>query len=414
MYPCRDPVLLNPLKLKLYLSLVLDGVLSEGFSFEKAVVNVVRKYGLKSSEAEHLYKLSYRVLIYYHSIKFLASLKGFKPTPVQLAEFLHQKNYDLKSIIDELDDTTKHLTPSARIALLHGYPPWFVSDLYGRIRVEELEAMLRSLNTRKRWLVVNTSKITIEEAVSCLEKHGVEVRGHERFPEVLQVKDPFRKIGNIPCVIRGEVVPEDVSSYIVLRLLELGGEDFVDACSAPGLKLSQLLARRVYSRAIAVDLSESRVGVIPKMVKRLAGTRPELVIINGDSRTLVFNTRRAIVLIDAPCSNSGSVYSNPTVKVYLSKYLVKKASRIQLALLKNATRYAERVFYVVCSIHPREGEEVVSRLLNSTSEFKLVQPTMPYGAQGYAGYQVSANVARLYPHVVEGQGFFIAVLERTR
>lgn len=403
---------MNPLKLKLYLGFILDGVLSERLPLEKALVKVVRKYGLKSSEAEHLYRLSYKVLIYYHSIKFLASLKGYKPTPAQLTEFLYQNNYDVKSIIDELDDVTKHLSPSTRLALLHGYPPWFVNDLYGKLRLEELEATLKSLNTKKRWLVVNTNKITIEEAIECLEKHGVEVRRHERFPEVLQVKDPFKKLGKIPCVERGEVLPQDVSSYIVLKALEARGDDLIDACSAPGLKLSQLLAKRVFSRAVAVDFSESRIKVVPEIAKRVAGVRPELIIVNGDSRTLVFNTRNATVMIDAPCSNSGSIYSNPAVKVYLSRHLVKRVSRIQRAIIRNTARYAEKVVYAVCSIHPREGEEMISQLINSINGLRLVRPSIPYGSQGYAGYSVSANVIRLHPHVVDGQGFFVAVFKR--
>ncbi|MEM1774907.1 MAG: RsmB/NOP family class I SAM-dependent RNA methyltransferase [Desulfurococcaceae archaeon] len=402
----------NPLKAKLYIGFLLENIQSSKVSFEKAFSDIVKRYGLKSWEANQLYKLAYRVLIYYHSIRFLAGFKGYKPRSSQIVEILYRYGFNVQRILDELHDITKHLPIQSRIAILHGYPTWFVSDLHGRMPVDELESMLSSLNTRKRWLIVNTHKATLEDAIACLEEFGISTQKHPLFENVLQVKDPFKKLGNIPCITRGEVIPQDISSFIIVQLLKAYGEDLVDACSAPGLKLSEIANEKVYSRIVAVDISEARTGYIPIQLERIAGIIPTVIIVNSDSRTLMLNTKRATVFIDAPCSNSGSVYSNPAVKVYLSKRLVKKMSKVQLSLLKASAKYAERIVYAVCSVHPREGEEVVSQILSILKGFELSKVSLPYGNDGYRGYAVSKLVTRLNPHVVNGQGFFIAVLER--
>ena len=402
----------DPHKARLYMSVFLSTLTTRKISFEKAFRTLVRKYNIKTWEAEQLYKLAYKIVIYYYSIEFLARLKGYKNTPSHLTEFLYQMKFDVNRVLEELGGELRGLSPSTRISLMHGYPPWIVRDLYGKLPLDELEKMLSSLNVRKRWLVVNTAKTSVEKAVECLENHGVEVIRHPDIEELLMTRDPFKKVAHVPCIKRAEVLPQDISSYIITKLLEEFTGDFVDACSAPGLKLVRTLLTGNYGRAIAVDISEKRMSIVPKVVEKAVGRVPTLIVVNGDSRTLIFNVKSSLVLIDAPCSNSGAIYANPVVKLYLTRKLTWKMSKIQLSLILNSLKYGERVLYVACSIHPLEGEEVSLKVIGKAKNARLAKISVKYGSQGYSGYEHSKLVQRLYPHVVNGQGFFVAMFER--
>ncbi|MEM4913852.1 MAG: hypothetical protein QW579_06580, partial [Desulfurococcaceae archaeon] len=85
----------NPLKAKLYIGFLLENIQSSKVSFEKAFSDIVKRYGLKSWEANQLYKLAYRVLIYYHSIRFLAGFKGYKPRSSQIVEILYRYGFNV-------------------------------------------------------------------------------------------------------------------------------------------------------------------------------------------------------------------------------------------------------------------------------------------------------------------------------
>ncbi|MEM2524543.1 MAG: RsmB/NOP family class I SAM-dependent RNA methyltransferase [Desulfurococcaceae archaeon] len=403
--------MVHPQKQKLLLALLLKAVLKHDIAFDKAFSLLVKKHGLSSREAGLLYRAFYKVIIYYHTIRFMSAYSGFGPRIGGLVEYLYARNFDVDCILDEVKELSHSLSPTLQLALLHGYPSWFVRDLHGKLPLNELENMLRSLNDRKRWVRVNTAKTSIEDAIECLERSGLRVKQHREFKEMLLLEDPFAKIGDNECLKEGLVVPQDISSYASTLALENVHGDFIDACSAPGIKLIQVLSRATITRTIAVDISEKRASVIPKLVNSFLGTVPNLIVVTGDSRTLHYNVKGAAVLVDSPCSNSGAIYADPVVKLHLSRKRLKRLQLVQKALLENCLKHAEKLFFVTCSVHPLEGEEVVDYLVEKYSgKIELLQLKLPYVDKGYMGYRCSSSAFRIYPHRVNGQGFFITAL----
>lgn len=391
------------------LTLLLKATSTSRVSFDSAFRVLVKKYGLSSTEAKELYRVFYKVLTYYHTIRFMSVYSGFKPRLSGVVEYIYSRSFDINSILDEVKEFSHSVSPTLRIALLYGYPPWFVRDLYSKLPTSELEGLLMSLNERKRWLRINTAKTSIEDAIDCLEKNGIHVKQHKEFKEMLLLEDPFTKVGDSVCVKKGFVVPQDISSYIAVLLLKNAWEDFIDTCSAPGIKLLQVLSQTRVTRAIAVDINERRACVVPKLIDLFLGNVPNLVLVVGDSRTLHYNVKEAAFLIDAPCSNSGAIYADPAVKLHLSRRLLRKLQYIQRMLLKSSLRCAREVFFMTCSIHPLEGEEVVDYLMKKyDNKVEFFQLKSPYIGRGYLGYKCSDNIYRTYPHRVNGQGFFIA------
>lgn len=407
---------INPQRARFLLGVLFRKIIDHRSGFDKAFREMVRNYGIHGSEASSLYRLSYKILNYYNTVKFMASYNGYGPRLNNVLDYLYVKNFDIESILEDVRELSRSLSNTLRLALLYGYPSWLISDLYRKIPISELENILKSLNKKKKWLRVNTYKTTIEEALYCLEKTGVRVKQHGFFPDVLQLEDPFMKLGNNICYRRGLVIPQDIGSYIATLLTKSIHGEFVDTCSAPGLKLLQVITQSRVTRVISVDLSEKRARFIPLIINRYIGDFFKYIVVVSDAKTLDINVTNTYSLIDAPCSNLGAVYADPVVKLHLSKKTLRKLHLIQKSLLLNTLRYSKVVYYMTCSIHPFEGEEVVERVMSRLGrKIMLEKPIEEYNllkhflSKGYKGYDYSNEVFRIQPHIVNGQGFFIAV-----
>lgn len=351
--------------------------------------------------------------MYYHSIRFIVSFKGQTPKLNNIVEYLYSKGFEIDSVVDEIETISSSFTELLKLALKHGYPPWLVRDIYGKLPAEEIDSLLKSLNERKRWLRVNKAKASLEEALSCLEKTGIRVTRHEVFEEILQLNDPFLKIGNNKCITQGVVIPQDISSYISTLLMRTTVGNLIDMCTAPGIKLHQILSTSSIDKAIGVDISETRLTSAQKLLSIYGGDLYKVILVNSDSRRIIFNMKNTTVLVDAPCSNTGTIYTDPFIKLHISRKQIKRLSMIQKSILRNSFKNQGLIYYMTCSIHPLEGEEVVDYMVRRYHErARLVKlDKTPYLSHGYTGYDFSINVYRLHPHVVNGQGFFIALFK---
>lgn len=406
-------MVIKPDKALFLTTLILRQVVIVGVGFNKAYRRLVRKYRLREREAEEYYRLLYNTIMYYYTLKYLAGYHGFKPTIQGVVNYLSKKNFEWQLVEDEIENLTRGLSALTRISLRYGYPTWLIRDLSGRMPLADLESMLRSLNDKKRWLRVNTAKYSVEEAITCLEESGLEFRRHEVFHEVLQLKNPFKKIGSNPCVMRGLVIPQDVSSYIVGQVAKIfSSGDLLDACSAPGLKLTQLLVNSRISRVVAADISEKRVHSLLKISKTLyGGVHPLVMAMQGDSRRVSYSREFNFTLLDAPCSNSGAIYDDPAIKLHLSKKQIRRMHLLQYSLLTSLLKHSKQVLFATCSIHPLEGEEVIERLLRE-HKVELVRVEYPYLEDSYGGYTFTHSTHRVYPHKIRGQGFYVALIRR--
>ncbi len=405
-------MVIKPEKARFLTSLVLRLILTRKCGFNSAYRVVVRRYGLSEQEAEQYYKLLYNIIMYYHTLKFIAGYHGFKPNIQGIAEYLYKKSFTWRLIEEDVEDAAKAFSKYTKIGLLYGYPQWFVKDLSRRVDLAELESILSALNYKKRWLRVNTLKYSVEDAVLCLKNTGIETKPHEIFRDLLLQRDPFKKIGGNPCFLKGVVIPQDISSYIIGQIAQnIATGEFLDACSAPGLKLIQVLGGSRARRAIAVDLSGKRIKVLPKLLELALGQiSPLIIAIQGDSRKITYSSKFHSALLDAPCSNSGAIYDDPAIKVHLNRKLLERAHRIQYSLLSALVKQSKLVLYATCSIHPLEGEEVVEKL-SKEHDVEIIKVNYPYLDSGYAGYTVSRSVHRVHPHRVQGQGFFVALIK---
>lgn len=112
------------------------------------------------------------------------------------------------------------------------------------------------------------------------------------------------------------------------------------------------------------------------------------------------------VLVDAPCSGTGTLRHNPEIRWRLREADILNLAAQQKELLRNAARVVKpggRLIYSTCSVEPEENEDVVSDFLGSTEEFRVV-------AQETNSTDLGS--IRTWPHRQGADGFFAVVLEK--
>jgi 16S rRNA (cytosine967-C5)-methyltransferase len=182
---------------------------------------------------------------------------------------------------------------------------------------------------------------------------------------------------------------QDIGSQAIVPLLRLEpGLRYLDLCAAPGNKTRQALETPL--RAVACDLSEKRLHQIPDICPR---------VVLDATKPLPFGSRFQRILIDAPCSGTGTLGRNPEIKWRVqSKNLPVHQSRQRL-ILKNALDHLAPgglLLYATCSLEAEENEEVTRWAVENSEGVRMVEETW-----------------RL-PGRDPGDGFYAAVLRSER
>jgi 16S rRNA (cytosine967-C5)-methyltransferase len=172
--------------------------------------------------------------------------------------------------------------------------------------------------------------------------------------EATDVPGCYRVVGAPPAGYRFQ----DIGSQAIMPLLRLEpGFSYLDLCAAPGNKTLQALESGV--RAVACDISESRMLEVPAACPRL---------VLDASRPLPFRPRFDRILIDAPCSGTGTLARNPEIKWRVQAVSLLKQQQRQRQILRQglaALAPGGWLVYATCSLEAEENEQVVRDVLSS-------------------------------------------------
>lgn len=152
---------------------------------------------------------------------------------------------------------------------------------------------------------------------------------------------------------------QDIGSQSIVPLLRLApGQSFLDLCAAPGNKTAQALESGV--RVIACDLHHYRIAQMKSITR-------DLLVLDA-TRPLPFARAFDRILVDAPCSGTGTLGRNPEIKWRLTPADLDELQRRQVALLANARAALAPgglLVYSTCSLEPEENEAVVASVPGS-------------------------------------------------
>ncbi len=205
---------------------------------------------------------------------------------------------------------------------------------------------------------------------------------------------------------------QDAAAAIPAGLLNpVQGRRCLDLCAAPGGKTLQLAAAG--ANVTAVDISAGR---LKQLSANLARAGLEAAVIAADAKTWEPERPFDAILLDAPCSATGTIRRHPELPHQRTPEDVERLTRLQSALLGRAwdwLRTGGRLVFATCSLQPEEGPDIIDRFLQSTPD-AVREPVKPEDVGGQAEFICGRGMLRTLPFHWEDEGgldgFFAARL----
>ena len=212
---------------------------------------------------------------------------------------------------------------------------------------------------------------------------------------------------------QGEWWVQDAAAAIPARLLgDLSGKRALDLCAAPGGKTLQLAATG--AKVTAVDLSERR---LKRLHENLTRTRLSANVVVGDATSFVAEDKFDAILVDAPCSATGTIRRHPELPFIRQEADLNALVELQFNILRHAATLLApqgKIVYCTCSLLREEGEEQIERFLAEHPGFSCLNVDPPlFGLDadwiGEFGVRLRPDY---WPEIAGMDGFFVAVLQR--
>lgn len=208
----------------------------------------------------------------------------------------------------------------------------------------------------------------------------------------------------------GLIAFQEAGSQMVPVALKVDPNSTVlDLCAAPGGK-TELLASRA-KKVIAGELHDNRLRAMTKRFQRNGYVNIECLRLDATQELQFDDESFDHVLLDAPCSGTGTIRNNPEIRYRITADDIDELSRKQNAMLVNSARVVKiggELLYSTCSLEMEEGEQVVERFLSADDRFEIVRPLVA------DSFITSEGFARTFPHRDGMDGFFIARIKRIR
>jgi 16S rRNA (cytosine967-C5)-methyltransferase len=314
----------------------------------------------------------------------------------------------------ELKTRKPDLTPAEAADL----PDWLWEAL-GKAIPAERDALARAwLAPAPLDLRVNPFKTSRDAVRAALATDGIDASPTPYSPLGLRVAGK-PALQRHQLFIDGAIEVQDEGSQLLCFLVApKRSEMIVDFCAGAGGKTLLLGAlMRSQGRLYAFDVSPRRLANLKPRLARsgLSNVHPVRIADERDNHVKRLAGKIDRVLVDAPCSGFGTLRRNPDLKWRHPQTAIAKLAAKQACVLAAAAGLVKpggRLVYATCSVLPDENETIVEGFLGAHSDFALGDAAAELARAGIA--LDTGRMLRLYPHRHGCDGFFAAVLERTR
>lgn len=272
----------------------------------------------------------------------------------------------------------------------------------------------------------NTLKTRRRDLAQALINRGVNLDPLGEWSKVgLVVYDSQVPIGATPEYLAGHYMLQGASSMLpVMALAPQENEKILDMCAAPGGKTSYLASlMRNTGCLVANDVNRDRLDSVVGNLHRLGITNT--IVCNLDARKIGEHIKDFDrILVDAPCSGTGVISKDASVKMSKDPIDIQRCSTIQRQILLEAidccnykSKSGGYIVYSTCSVLVEENEAVIEYALKHR-HVKLVPTGLTFGNEGFTRHRDNTfnpkmNLTRrYYPHKHNMDGFFVAKLKK--
>ncbi|KAL2123080.1 hypothetical protein VTJ04DRAFT_3535 [Mycothermus thermophilus] len=314
------------------------------------------------------------------------------------------------------------------ICAYYGYNEFLAEKLLNLFPPREAFAFFEANETARPVVIrTNTLRTHRRDLAQALINRGVVLEPVGKWSKVgLQVFESSVPLGATPEYLAGHYILQAASSFLpVMALCPQENERCLDMAAAPGGKTTHMAALMKNTGVIfANDPNKARAKGLIGNIHRLGATN--VIVCNYDAREFP----RVIggfdrVLLDAPCSGTGVIAKDPSVKTNRDEKDFQQLPHTQKQLLLAAidsTNHASKtggyIVYSTCSVCVEENEQVVNYALSRRPNVKLVETGLPFGKEGFTSYMGKTFhpslklTRRYYPHLYNVDGFFVAKFKK--
>lgn len=304
------------------------------------------------------------------------------------------------------------LTPD-EFANAYAHPQWLVS----RWLAEYGSDRTRSILAFDQQVPITSLRLANSAVEAELLAAGIELSPGALLTSARRVVEG--DVTHSTAVKQGRVSIQDEGSQLVAALVGRGMH-LLDCCAAPGGKTAALAERNPQARIIAAELHPHRARLLRERV-----SARNVEIITADAAQLPFGAEFDRVLVDVPCSGTGTLARNPEIKWKLKLEDLTDLHARQAAILCAAMSHVApggRIVYSSCSLEREENEAVVEAALDARNDFRVIdchdelqrlQRNRELRSDDLKSL-VRGPYLRTMPGVHPCDGFFVAIFERTR
>ncbi len=296
----------------------------------------------------------------------------------------------------------KYSNDLERISVETSHPPWLIERWVAAFGTEAAEKFAASNN--------DMPAVAFRYVAADAENIAIGARESDLVPGcfIAERRDPAL----IDAAAKGDIYFQDEGSQMVGAAVTLSDKDtFLDVCAAPGSKATQIAANVQINggNIVAGEIHSHRARFLLDNCRKQGQDQIAVVIYDAETDIPFEDRSFDVVLVDAPCSGTGTIKHNPEIRYFLSPDDIDELSAKQRRILRNASKLVRNggtLVYSTCSVESEENEAVAQEL-DPDPAFERVPPSIP------KEFLFDDGFGRTFPNAGQMDGFFVASFKRT-